>query len=251
MIRRELHVQTSLKCCRNGEIVYSPQPRQFIYYQEKMYFLTTLEQWKINKEEKFREKIKKAAEDECNSLGTPILCDFEFKVYDIKEEVMDMHKLKILLLEYEKERQQELIKREEKKKKAETAKAIRTAKEQKEKEQKIEKIIKEEEKISEELKKRGIEYIPKPLPIKKELSAIDITHIVRIQKNILKLEKKKTEQQQFLNVALESIKRIKEIERLDLLLGQLATKDRFLDEINRTNIKIERQQKAIQKIKEI
>lgn len=250
MIIRELYVQASLKCCRNGEIVYSPQPRQFIYKQEKLNFLTTLEQWRINKEEKFKEKIKKAAEDECNSLGTPTLCEFEFEVYDIKEEVMDIDKLKILLTEYEKERQKELIKREEKKKKSEFNKAIKIAKQQKEKEQKIEKITKEEEKISEQLEKRGIEYIPKPIPpIKKELTAIDIAHISRIQKDITKLEKKKTEQQQFLNIALGAIERIEESGRLDFLLGQVVTRDKFIDEINRTTEKIKRQIKAISKIK--
>ena len=161
-----------------------------------------------------------------------------------------LEQIKLEIEEYEKQRQQELIKREEKKKKAEIAKAIKVAKQQKEKEEKIEKKIKEEEKISEQLEERGIKYEPK-LPPKKELTAIDIAHLSRIQKDITKLEKKKAEQTQFLNIALGAIERIEESGRLDLLLGQVVTRDRFIDAINRTETKIKRQKESIEKIKGI
>ena len=57
------------------------------------------------------------------------------------------------------------------------------------------------------------------------------------------------EQVKYLNITLEAIKRIEESEKIELMLGQIVTRDRWLDEISRTNRKIEKQNEAIEKIR--
>ncbi len=237
MLKRLLYVQAALQCCRNDEIVYSPQPRQFIFREEKMNFNTSLVRWRDIKGSKFEKVIKEAAEKECNSLGTPKLCNFEFEIYDTTEEIMDIDKHKIKLETYQKERNQDLKKRQQKKEKEDKKKKAKLEKERKKAE--------ERPKPEPQIVPVTIDEEPTTIIIKKELSTMDIVQISKLQKSIAKMEKQKKEQEAFLNMYNERIKS----ERIDLLLSSTKQRDEWQDIIDRTNRKIEKQQEAIEKIK--
>lgn len=93
-----------------------------------------------------------------------------------------------------------------------------------------------------------IDTTPTTLTFKKELTTMDVVQISRLAKSITKLEKQKEEHQKYLNMTLAAIERIKESEKIELMLGQVVTRDRWIDEINITNRKIEKQKEAIEKI---
>ncbi len=136
------------------------------------------------------------------------------------------------MIKYYEEKEKELLKIQEKKKKDELRKIKQTEKER----------VKEKKK---ELKPLELGI---PIYIKTELTTMDIVQISRINKSISKLEKQKEEQQKYLNITLAAIERIEESGKADFLLGHVVTRDRWLDEINLTNIKIGRQKEAIEKI---
>ncbi len=196
--------------------------------------LKEIQKEKIEKIEKEKEKAKFEFIKEKDKIEE---IKKQVKIYREMKKTPDplIQKVSKDMIDYYEEREKDLTKQQEKKKKAEINKIKKL-----EKEQKIEK--KKEIEITKEEK-------PIPVPTKKELTLIDIAHINRIQKDITKLEKKKVEQTKFLNVALGTVERVEESGRLDLLLGAVVTRDRFIDDINRTNIKIERQKDAISKIK--
>ncbi len=139
------------------------------------------------------------------------------------------------MIDYYEKREKELLKTQERNKKTEL--------------RKIKKIEKEVRKEKEEEIKAIEKGIPIPEPIKKELSTMDVIQISKLAKSIIELEKQKEEQQKYLNITLAAINRIEESGKAELLLGQVVTRDRWIDEMNRTIRKIEKQQEAIEKIK--
>ena len=141
------------------------------------------------------------------------------------------------MINYYEEREKELLKRQEKKKKSELRKI-----------KQIEKELKKEK--TEELKivEKGI---PIPEPTKKELTTTDVIQISRAAKSISKLEKQKIEQEKYLNITLGAIERIEESGKAEFLLGQVVTRDRWLDSINITNTLIERQKEIIEHLKSV
>ena len=149
---------------------------------------------------------------------------------------MTIEKVKEEIRKYEEQRQQELIKRQQKKQKTEQKRKAKLEKE-------IEKAkIKPIEEIEIPV---TIDTIPTTITIKKDLSTMDIVQISRLQKSIGKLEKIRQEQEAFVNMYSERIKS----ERLDMLLSSTKQRDDWIDEMNRTIRKIEKQQEAIEKIK--
>jgi len=149
---------------------------------------------------------------------------------------MTLEKVKEEIRKYEEQREQELIKRQQKQQKAEQKKKVKLEKE----------IEKAKTKPIEEIKiPVTIDTEPTVIIIKKDLTTMDIVQISRLQKSIGKLEKVRQEQEAFVNMYSERIKS----ERLDLLLSSTKQRDDWIDEMNRTIRKIEKQQEAIEKIK--
>jgi hypothetical protein len=195
--------------------------------------LKEIQKKKEKRKEQEKEKQKLELIEEKNKIE---LIKNQIKIYKEMKKTPEplIQKVSEQMIDYYEERQKELIKQQEKKKKAEINKIKKLEKKQKLEKKKEIKIIKEEKLIT--------------FPTKKELTAIDIAHLNRIQKDITKLEKKKTEQQQFLNITLGAIERTEESGRLDFLLNQVVTRDRFIDDINRTTEKIKKQKDALIKI---
>lgn len=86
MIKRTLYVISSMKCCRDDEIVYEPKSRDFQYFEEKKRFRDSLIIWRDKREDIFRKMVMSYAEDECEGMGTPKLCYFEFMITNVTEE---------------------------------------------------------------------------------------------------------------------------------------------------------------------
>ena len=181
-----------------------------------------------------KEKIKHEKLEEETKIET---VKKQVKLYkEMKKEPEPLiKKVSEQMIDYYEEREKELLKIQEKNKKIELRKIKKAEKEL-------------NAKKKEELKtiEKGI---PIPEPVKKELTTMDVIQISRLAKSISKLEKQKEEQQKYLNVTLGAIERIEESGKLELLLGQVVTRDRWLDEMTRTNRKIEKQNEAIEKIK--
>ena len=260
---RRAKIRIGFQCCYNGNPMNDPieldvELEDIYNNRNEAYKISNLQNWL---HQAFRESVTNISEEECSDWNEAYApCEGKRKLLEILRDATENYEGYITtggyittpeIEEYEKERQQELIKREEKKKKAELKKAIKIAKEQKEKEQKIEKKIEEEKKIAEQLEERGIKYEPIPVPTKKELTTIDITHINRIQKDISKWEKEIKTQTGYLNIALGAIERLRESGQLQYLLTSVVARDRAMDKINITNTKIERQKIAIEKIRGI
>jgi len=157
----------------------------------------------------------------------------------IRKEIEE--KFKEQIQKYKEERDQELLKAQQKKEKADKKKKAKLEKERK-KAEKRPKPEKREVPVT-------IDEEPTTITIKKELTTMDVIQISRLAKSITKLEKQKEEQEKYLNITLGAIERIEESEKIELMLGQIVTRDRWLDEISRTNRKIEKQNEAIEKIR--
>lgn len=178
----------------------------------------------------------------CGSLSDSVFCNDIFpKIGTSKEYGKSLDQLRVEIEEYNKEQEQIRLKNQQKKEK-----------EDKKKKAKLEKLQKEAEKRPKpepQIIPVTIDEEPTTITIKKELTTMDVIQISRLAKSISKLEKQKEEQQKYLNIPLAAIERIEESGKLELMLGQIVTRDRWLDEINRTNRKIEKQNEAIEKIK--
>lgn len=185
---------------------------------------------KIKEKEKFeQEKIEEKNIIEAVKKQVKIYKEMKKEPDPLIKKVSDQ------MIDYYEEREKELLKTQEKKKKDELRKI-----------KKIEKELKKEKKEELKIIEKGV---PIPEPIKKELTTMDVIQISRLAKTITKFEKQKEEQEKYLNITLAAINRIEEYGKLELLLGQVVTRDRWMDEINRTNIKIQKQQEAIEKIR--
>ena len=183
---------------------------------------------------KEKEKIKQEKIEEESKIE---IIKKQVKIYKQMKKEPDplIKKVSDQMIEYYEEKEKELLKNQEKKKKNEIRKIKQAEKELK---------AKKKEEIKEIEK-----GIPIPEPIKKELTTMDVIQISRLTKSITKFEKQKKEQQKYLDITLGAIERIEESGKLEFLLGQVVTRDRWMNEINITNIKIERQKEAIEKIR--
>lgn len=152
-----------------------------------------------------------------------------------------IEKVKEEIRKYEEERQKELVKRQQKKEKADQKRKIKIEKE----------IEKEKKKPKPEpiIVPVTIDEKPTTLIFKKELTTTDVIQISRAAKRISKLEKQKIDQEKYLNIALGAIERIEESGKAEFLLGQVVTRDRWLDSIKITNTLIERQKEIIEQLK--
>lgn len=119
MIRRTLFAISKMECCRNGDVVYSPAPRDTEYNDQQKIFDTTIEEWKEIEGQRVEEEVKKLAEEECKGMGTPRLCNFNFQIIRAEEiaiapryiiEQIEMLEKEVEKLEKSIERKQELIK---------------------------------------------------------------------------------------------------------------------------------------------
>ena len=79
-IKRTFTARVRKQCCRNEDVVYNPQDRDFKITdtKEKNQFEYSLVIWKDNVEK----QIEKLADNECRKKGTPRLCNF--LVYNTK-----------------------------------------------------------------------------------------------------------------------------------------------------------------------
>lgn len=252
MITRNIHLKAiiEMKCCRDGVIAYSPRPQEFYkdMSKTKETFPENLDAWKNRIINHYDDERKETAENECKNISETLkLCFYnsdwsdttvEETIEKIKDETIE--KIKEEIRKYEEKRKQELIKIQQKQQKEEQKRKAKLEKEKaKAKEKPIEEII----------IPVTIDEIPTTITIKKELTTIDVIQISRLAKSITKLEKQKEEQEKYLNITLAAIKRIEESEKLELMLGQVVTRDRWMDEINRTNVKIQKQKDVIKHIK--
>jgi len=155
--------------------------------------------------------------------------------YKIDKEKIE--KIKENLRKYEEQRKQILIKRQKAQEKAEQKKKTQLEKLQKKADQRP-----KPEPITVPV---IIDETPTTITFKKELTTMDVVQISRLHKSIAKLEKIKVERQSFIDMYNERIKS----ERLDLLLSSTKQRDEWQDIIDITNIKIERQKEAIERIK--
>jgi len=223
---------------------YEPSPRPILKSQTKDIFNTTIDEWKNVVEKLQYNKYYNAALKEAEGLGTDAFLE-SFDMYDIYTEQINKKKIQkeieFEIQKYKEEREQELLKRQQKKEKAD-----------KKKKAKLEKLQKEAEKRPKPEEREVpvvIDEEPIIITFKKELTTTDVIQISRAAKSISKLEKQKEEQTKFLNVALGAIERIEESEKLEFLLSQIVTRDRWLDSINITNTLIERQKEIIEHLK--
>ena len=252
-IKRDIHLKATIEiqCCRDGVVAYAPKPQEFYKYltKTKDSFDESLDDWKQRIINFYDNERRKAADDECKNMAgsseTLKLCAYnsdwsETTIEEIIEKELE-EKFKEQLIKYQKEREQELIKRQKKQKQAEQKKKTKLEKEK----QKAEKKPKPEPQII----PVTIDEEPTTIIFKKELTTMDVIQISRLAKSITKFEKQKEEQQKYLNITLAAIERIEESGKLELMLGQIVTRDRWIDEINRTNIKIEKQNEAIEHIR--
>ena len=247
---RRAKIRIGFQCCYNG----NPQndPIELDVELEDVYNnrieahkSSNLHNWIY---QTFRESTSHISEEECsdwNEQYTP--CENTRKLLEILRDATEDYEgineefIKEQIKKYEEQRQQELLKIQKKKEKEERKRKI-----------KLEKLQKEAEKrpkIEPQIVPVIIDEEPTTITIKKELTTMDVIQISRLAKSISKLEKQKEEQQKYLNVTLGAIERIEESGKLELLLGQVVTRDRWLDEMTRTNRKIEKQNEAIEKIK--
>jgi len=205
--------------------------------QPKLLEIEKLKEIQKERDRKSLEEKEKIKREKLEIESTIELVKKQVKIYkEMKKEPEPLvKKVSEQMIDYYEEREKELLKIQEKKKKNELRKI-----------KKLEKELKKEKKEELKVIEKGI---PIPEPIKKELTTMDVIQISRLAKSITKLEKQKEEQEKYLNITLAAIKRIEESGKLELLLGQVVTRDRWLDEISRTNRKIEKQNEAIEKIR--
>lgn len=174
----------------------------------------------------------------CGSLSDSVYCNETYPlVYTPHQYGESKDKIQERLRIYEEQRQQQLIKKQQAYEKEEKNRKAQLDKLQKKHEQKP--------KPEPRTVKVTIDEEPTTITFKKELNTMDVVHLSRLYKSIDKLEKVKQEQQSFLNMYNERIKS----ERIDLLLSSTKQRDAWQDLINITNIKIERQKQAVEKIK--
>ncbi len=81
IIVRTIYATSSMKCCRNGEVIYEPEERDVQISERKNKFEDTLDEWVSKRKDAFEEAVRKSAEDECEGMGSsPKLCQFEFNI---------------------------------------------------------------------------------------------------------------------------------------------------------------------------
>ncbi len=173
----------------------------------------------------------------CESLSDSVYCNDIFSNIGIANQFgKSADEIQEEVRKYKEQRDQELIKRQQKQQKTEQKRKANLEKE----------IEKAKARPIEEIKiPVTIDTKPTTITIKKDLTTMDIVQISRLQKSIAKFEKIRQEQEVFVNMYSERIKS----ERLDLLLSSTKQRDDWIDEMNRTIRKIEKQQEAIEKIK--
>ncbi len=183
------------------------------------------------------EVTKMMCKRSCESLSDSVYCNDIFSNVGIANQFgKSADEIQEEVRKYKEQRDQELIKRQQKQQKTEQKRKANLEKE----------IEKAKARPIEEIKiPVTIDTKPTTITIKKDLTTMDIVQISRLQKSIDKLEKVRQEQEAFVNMYSERIKS----ERLDMLLSSTKQRDTWTDEMNRTIRKIEKQQKAIEKIK--
>jgi len=244
---RRAKIRTEFQCCYNGNpmndnIQLDIELEDIYNSKEEAYKYNNLNNW-LN--DAFRESMINTSEEECsdwNEAYSP--CEKTRKLLETLRDATEGYEgidYEENIRKYEEERQKELVKRQQKKEKAEQKKKIKIEKE----------IEKEKKKPKPEpiVVPVIIDEEPTTLTFRKELNTMDIIQISRAAKSISKLENRKIEQEKYLNIALAAIERIEESGRTDLLLGQVITRDRWLDSINITNTLIERQKEIIEHLK--
>jgi len=247
---RRAKIRIEFQCCYNGNPQNDPIQMDIeledIYdNRDEAYKISNLHNW-INYA--FRESTSNISEEECDDWNEQYEpCEKTRKLLEILRKATESYEgiddeyIKEQIRKYEEQRQQELLKAQQKKEKADKKKKAKLEKERK----KAEKRPKPEEREVPVV----IDEEPIIITFKKELTTTDVIQISRAAKSISKLEKQKEEQTKFLNVALGAIERIEESEKLEFLLSQIVTRDRWLDSINITNTLIERQKEIIEHLK--
>lgn len=244
---RRAKVRTEFRCCYNGNPQNDPiqidVELEDIYNNKKeAYKNNNLQDWLYDA---FRESMINISDEECNDWNdayTP--CEKSRKLLQILRkategyEGIDEGQLQKEAESYKKQREQIQITRQKAKEKAEQ-------KYQKE----MEKLSKQRKPTIETTIPVTIDNIPTTITTKKDLSTLDVILISRLYKHITTLENAKKEQEEEVQMYIDRIKTIEETNQLDNLLPSIKKRDEWLDEIRMTNIKIQRQQEAISKIK--
>lgn len=84
-VTRTIYATIEIACCRDGDEVYHPLPRQIIAPQTKDIFEEPLNIWRDRAETALDRKYRQIAEDECSGMGTPRLCLFILTVDRVDE----------------------------------------------------------------------------------------------------------------------------------------------------------------------
>lgn len=184
-----------------------------------------------------------------NDLTTTILYGATFRAENIEgygintfESGDTIEYIKKEIESYEKKRKQQLTIRQKAKQQADQKR--------KEIEEKQKYIVQKYKPITTETITTTIDNKPTTITTKHNLSTMDVIQVSRLYKSITTLERVKAEQEQHLQMYIDRIKEAEQTERYDQLLPAVKQRDKWQDEINMTNIKIERQNEAIKKLKE-
>jgi len=247
---RRAKIRIEFQCCYNGNPMNDPveldvELEDVYDNKNEAYRYNNLDNWISTA---FRESTSNISEEECtdwNEAYSP--CENSRKLLKVLRKATEGYEgineelIKEEIRKYEEQRQKEIVKRQQKKEKSKQKKKIKI-----EKEIEIEKKKPKPEPITVPV---IIDETPTTITFKKELTTTDVIQISRAAKSISKLEKQKIEQEKYLNMATAAIERIEESGKIYLLLGQIVTRDRWLDSINITNTLIERQKEIIEHLK--
>lgn len=242
---RRAKIRIEFQCCYNGNPMNDPvqldvELEDIYDNKDEAYRYNNLYNW-LNAA--FRESVSNTSEEECSDWNEAYTaCEKSRKLLETLRkategyEGIDDEFIKEKLRLYEEQRQQILIKRQKAQEKAEQRRKAQLEKLQKKQQQKP--------KPEPIIVPVTIDEEPITLIFKKELTTMNVIQISRLAKSITKLEEIKNQQESFLNMYNERIKS----GRIDLLLSSTKQRDEWEDIIKITNIKIERQKEAIQKI---